>query len=455
MSAPRRASAPSVGIVGGGVGGLALACLLAHDGHDVVVYDAGPLGGKLGEIELHVHDATRRVSTGPSLFTFPEVWRRLLRHLGEADPLQLDRLPELGVHVVRGERLPIPVPEGHPLFEAWRRLEREVLPLAPHVETLLTTPPRFTNAAFLQASAALGRVVGSHFTAERWLRARRVPPLLHDALALHALNAGVGPRRGSALYALLPVLIARDVFRPRNGMYALVRALQQFARARGVRLRPFTPVRSLNLDGEVRLDGERVRHDRIVSALDPARLAELRGSRPRSGVLTVSGVAVYASSSVPTTLPTTTIVAPSNARAFEDAVSARAFPRDTMSLVHDHGDHLAVLLTVPPNGRLLDIEHPWVRGQLARLRDVIGLPHLTGAVLSPAHFASLGPLGGAIYGHAHAAWRSGPFHPEPYRIGERLWQVGTGVHPGGGLPAVLGGAMIVHEQMRGSLASPH
>lgn len=444
-----------VGIVGGGVGGLALACLLAHDGHAVTVYDAGPLGGKLGEIEVPGPNGARRVSTGPSLFTFPGVWRRLLTRLGERDPLELTALPGLGVHVVQGRRLPIPVPVDHPLHGAWRRLEAEVSSLAPHVETLLTTPPNFTNAAFLRASAELGRVVGPHVTAERWLRARNVPPLLRNALALHALNAGVGPRRGSALYALLPLLIARNVFRPRGGMYALVRALTALAEARGVHLRPFTPVRFLGADGELRLDGERVRHDLLVSALDAARLAELRGLPRTEGRLTVSGVAVYAATREPAGVPPTTIVAPTDLRAFEDAVSAKAFPRDTMSLVHDHGDHLAVLLTAPPNGRPLDLEHPWVRGQLDRLRRDIGLPEVHGAVLSPAHFAALGPIGGAIYGRAHAAWRSGPFHPEPYRIAARLWQVGTAVHPGGGLPAVLGGALIVHNELRGSVASPH
>ncbi|MCD0161634.1 NAD(P)/FAD-dependent oxidoreductase, partial [Deinococcus sp. 6YEL10] len=48
------------------------------------------------------------------------------------------------------------------------------------------------------------------------------------------------------------------------------------------------------------------------------------------------------------------------------------------------------------------------------------------------------------------AWRGGPLHPQPYRLTPDLWQVGTGVHPGGGLPAILGGALIVDRLLRGA-----
>ncbi|MDL2344754.1 NAD(P)/FAD-dependent oxidoreductase, partial [Deinococcus sp. MIMF12] len=63
------------------------------------------------------------------------------------------------------------------------------------------------------------------------------------------------------------------------------------------------------------------------------------------------------------------------------------------------------------------------------------------------HYAAGGHPGGAIYGAALPAWRGGPLHPQPYRLRPRLWQVGTGVHPGGGIPAILGGALIVDRRM--------
>ena len=53
-------------------------------------------------------------------------------------------------------------------------------------------------------------------------------------------------------------------------------------------------------------------------------------------------------------------------------------------------------------------------------------------------------MGGAIYGVAHPFWQIGPLHRPLYSERRRpwLWRVGASVHPGGGVPAVLSGAMI-------------
>ncbi len=116
--------------------------------------------------------------------------------------------------------------------------------------------------------------------------------------------------------------------------------------------------------------------------------------------------------------------------------------------MHAEGRKLTVLLTVPATGQPLAPHHPWVRGQLSRLERLLKVsPLLDGAAtvtsLGPDHYADLGTPGGSIYGAAHPLWRAGPFHPQPYRISNKLWQVGTAVHPGGGIPAILGGALIV------------
>ncbi|MFZ9106227.1 MAG: FAD-dependent oxidoreductase, partial [Pontimonas sp.] len=49
-----------------------------------------------------------------------------------------------------------------------------------------------------------------------------------------------------------------------------------------------------------------------------------------------------------------------------------------------------------------------------------------------------------LYGAGRPWWRSGPFHTPGYHsLRHRwLWRVGASVHPGGGIPAVLGGALI-------------
>ena len=317
---------------------------------------------------------------------------------------------------------------------------------------MLTTAPRLTSAAFLRASAALGRVTGPHLSAGSWLRSRRFPPALHHALAVQSLNSGLGPEQASVLYALLPALIAADVSRPAAGMGVLLDALLGFCAARGVTVLADTPVTDLR-----QLAG----HDTVVSAVDPARLARLLGRPVSPAPATVSGVALY--SRLPAhlrgVLPATSVVTPTDYRQFAAAMSARALPTDTLALIHADPDpagsgRLAVLLTAPASGRAYAREHPWVQAQLERIEETLKVTGLYSdalevLVLTPEHFALGGAPGGAIYGRAYPAWRSGPFHPQPYRLSRRLWQVGTGVHPGGGLPAVMGGALIVDDLLAG------
>ena len=438
----------SIGVLGGGLAGLSLAALLGQAGHAVTVYEAGAPGGKLGTLRVGGLD----LSTGPSLFTFPGVWHRFLSVLNEADRLDLQPLPGgLGLHHTPFGAVPLPVPPGHPLSGAWQRYVRRVGPLTPHLETLLTTPPRLGDPAFIRASGAVGKVLGPHLSAEGWIAAQHVPTPLSHALRAQALNAGLSPQDAPALYSLLPALIAEQVFRPAQGMTRLRDELLRLCAARGVTLRAQTPV--LGLDWQratLRLEGETVRHDLIVSALDPARLATLRGLPTRPGPRTVSGLAIYAAFEHDLDLPATTVLTPGSYRDFRAALHARALPPDTLALVHADGHSLALLLSVPANAQATTPEQPWVRAQIGRVERALGTAGLLREAsdmrwLDPAHYASLGTAGGAIYGRANPLWRAGPTHPQPYQIGARLWQVGAAVHPGGGIPAILGGALIVAQ----------
>lgn len=441
--------ARSIGLLGGGLAGLALAALLALRGHAVTVYERGRAGGKLRRVVV----GGLTFDTGPSLFTFPEVWRAFLARVGEADPLDLRPLPGgLGVHHTPFGAVPLPVPPGRELFPAWAAYRQAAAPLAPHLATLLTTPPRLSDPAFRRASAALFRVLGGHLTAESWIRARHLPPAFAHSVRTHALNAGLAPGDAPALYALIPALAAGSVSRPAGGMGALLDTLLALGAARGVRVKEGAEVvwvdprtASLTLRG-----GEVRHHDLLVSALDPVRLGALLGRPVRSPVArrTVSGVALYAALPGDAPLPPTSVLPPADFGTFRVAIRAGALPPDTLALVHADGPRLAVLLTAPATGADLAADHPWVRAQLQRVERVLGVPGLLASArdvvsLPPRHYAASGHPGGAIYGAALAPWRGGPLHPQPYRLAPRLWQVGTGVHPGGGIPAVLGGALMV------------
>jgi len=80
-----------VGIIGGGLGGLAAACTLAARGHKVVLFEKSSwLGGKAAQLS----EAGFRFDMGPTILTIPNVLRRIFDEAGRKleDYLNLVRL---------------------------------------------------------------------------------------------------------------------------------------------------------------------------------------------------------------------------------------------------------------------------------------------------------------------------------------------------------------------------
>jgi diapolycopene oxygenase len=80
-----------VGIIGGGLGGLAAACVLAARGHRVVLWEKNDwLGGKAAELSQHGF----RFDMGPTILTVPRVLHRIFAEAGRStqDLLDLRRL---------------------------------------------------------------------------------------------------------------------------------------------------------------------------------------------------------------------------------------------------------------------------------------------------------------------------------------------------------------------------
>jgi phytoene desaturase len=454
-------------VVGGGIGGLAASALLARAGHDVTLLEANEwLGGKSRRITL----GGQRVDTGPSLFTFPGVWRELSKRydsLGEGKEaaritdLKLNRMPEVGRYHFRKDSVSLPVEGDHPWRGAWERFERIHGYFGPEVTKLLVSDP--ASPATLPALAKLLRAYGTKPTTQSYLDGLSwMPEGLREVIAIHTLNAGVSPDRTPALYASMPAIMARDgVFVPDGGVYEVVLALERLAREAGVEVRTSEPVERIE-DGRVRTANGEYRADAIVGDLDSNRLERLVApdKKPQNGRLSCSGVAVYANlDRGGLDLPPHSVVLPSSPKSLHESLEARAEPSETMAFVNyyrpgeiypNDEPTIAFLLTAPANGRQYGLSDGFVEREIERVSEMVGLPRPAteyfgeNVVLHPEYFERRGSAGGALYGNARPFWRSGPFHRPRYSDTSRpwLWRVGASVHPGGGIPAVLGGAVI-------------
>lgn len=468
-------------MVGGGIGGLAAAALLGRAGHDVTLLEANTwLGGKSRRIELD----GQRIDTGPSLFTFPGVWEELLRRWDGLDGgdsaeaavdivgLKLRRMEEVGRYHYRGEDVSLPVQEGHPWHAAWERFVGVHGGLGPEVTELLTADP--TDRRTLPALGRLLRVYGTKLTTRGYLdRLTWMPDGLREIIAIHTLNAGVSPSRTPALYASMPAIMASDgVWVPEGGVYEVVRALEHLARNAGVGIRTGEPATGIEPGKVTTTEGE-YQADVVVSGLDAGLLEGLLGqTNGGPAKLSCSGVAVYATLGEDVGLPAHSVVLPSHPGELYASLEAKEEPSETMAFANyyrpgeiypNEKPTLALLFTAPANGKEYRMDDEFVAREMERVSRRVGLDRPAAeyftdhTVLHPKYFGGWGAVGGALYGAARPFWQSGPFHRPRYSDWKRpwLWRVGASVHPGGGMPAVLGGAMISTSRLLNHLAKDH
>jgi phytoene desaturase len=310
---PRREGAPRVVIVGGGISGLATAALLARGGAQVTVLERhDQVGGRAGRWDTDGF----RFDTGPSWYFMPEVFEHFFALLGRdvGDHLSLRRLdPSYRVFTE-------PEAPGRPAgvldvvadAEAnWRTFEA-VEPgagdamrayAAASSESYRIALENFLYTTFQRADRVLSRDVLRRLP--RLIRllttsladtidATVASPRLRQVLGYHAVFLGSSPYRAPALYSLMSHLDLVDgVFYPDGGIYSLIEAVADVARAEGARVRLGADVVEVVVDPRgagtgpgprggrglgarprgrargVRLsDGELVEADLVVSAAD-------------------------------------------------------------------------------------------------------------------------------------------------------------------------------------------
>jgi diapolycopene oxygenase len=502
-----------VGVIGGGLGGLAAACTLAARGYEVVLLEANPwLGGKAAELA----EGGFRFDMGPTILTIPDVLRRVFAEAGRRleDYLDLVRLD----------------PQWRCFFT-----DSGVLDLVSDEDEMVRNLTDFAPGSaagyrdFLALSKRLHRVSDTHFF---WksiggigdmidLKAGFSPAILSDVLAMRMGRSvagtvrkyvpdarvaqmldhftqyvGSSPLGSPAVLCGIAHMQTRDgVWYPMGGTRAVPEALAKLATELGVEMRIGTAVRRIltNSAGDTVVGvetntGERIELAAIVSNADSVRTHRelVNGAAPRALKRfegrrgyepACSGVVLYLGLSKRY-----------DHLLHHDFVFSRD-PEEEFDFIYRKGEpapdptcYLAATAgtdpaTAPPGGEALYVlvhtpylrpHHDWTR-MLPEYRRVI-LNKLKTAGMMPdiedriVFERTLTPqdihdryrvLNGAIYGLAsHGKW-FGAFKPanrSPDLTG--LYLAGGAAHPGPGMPMVLMSGWIAADTLDRDRAAP-
>jgi phytoene desaturase len=467
-------SPKSIVVIGAGISGLATAALLAKAGHQVKVLEGSDwIGGKSKRIIVD----GQRMDTGPALVTFPGVWKEFLRrydNLGDTSikaaeiaPIEFEPLSEVGEYFYKGDKCLLPVEPGNKWHESWNRFEAIHGKLDKEITTLLTntsmSPKAIPAVSKLVSNYGLRLTTKSYLDGLKWL-----PEGLKEVISIHTLNAGVAPESTLALFATMPAVMAtQQVLVPVGGVNEIPLTLEKLARHAGAEIRLNEKVTAISKVKVTTTTGSYTA-DLVISSLDAKVTDRLLGKKTQeqNRKMSCSGVAIYAvlEQDLPEGTKTHSVIMPDDPAALHKSLGNKELPDQSMVFVNYYkAGHIypnkkstvAVLITAPADGKHYGIDSDFAKRELERVSQVMGLPKnikeyfAQFQILDPEYFSGWGATGGALYGESRKIWQSGPLHQPKHSSLLRpwLWRVGASTHPGGGIPAVLGGSLIAIEKL--------
>jgi len=487
-------------VIGAGMGGLATALRLAHQGLQVTVVDAAAApGGKLRQPLV----GGVPIDSGPTVFTMRWVFDQLFAAVGTTLEAEL-RIQPLGLLARHwwddGSQLDLHADPAASLdavarfagaaeaqrFKAFCERARAVYHTleGPYIRNASPNPAQLTWDIGLKGLAAL-TALGPLTSLWSSLGRQFTDPRLRQLFARYATYTGSSPWQAPATLMLIAQVEMAGVWSIDGGMHALARCLERLATERGAVFRYGSACERIELQngrvsGARLASGDTLRADSVVFNGDAAALrAGLLGEPARRAVNPKppqrSLSAVTWSMNAPISdlaldrhnvFFQRTDTAP-YASEFTDIFERARLPQAPTVYVcaQDRGtpgeavgghERLLVLVNAPAVGDRHTItpeELDQCETQAFQLLNRCGLsllPHSPAALrTTPADFNQLFPAtGGALYGQASHGWgsafaRSGANTPLP-----GLFLAGGSVHPGPGVPmATLSGRFAAEALM--------
>ena len=493
-------------VVGGGLGGLAAACVAAARGHRVTLLDKNPwLGGKAAVLHLPAPDGGGefRFDMGPTNLTVPRVLRRIYAEAGrdQARELPLIRLDpqwrcffEDGSRIDLREEVPTMAAEMERFApgsgEGYRRFQQ----VAEHlhgiserfffwkpVEGLTDTmdwrsnlqPGTMKDVLALRMGRTVAQVIRGHVPDAR----------LAQMLDHYCQYVGSSPYLAPAVLCSIGDMQASEgIWYPRGGTRAVAEGLARLAGELGADLRPGVEVSGFEIEGgavhAVRTaGGERIACDAVISNMDAIRTyAELVGGTAarryarRKFEPACSGVVLYLGLSRRYEhLAHHDFVFSRDAEEEFDAIYKRGEPAPdpTCYLAAPSGTDPSV---APPGGEALYVlvhtphlrpHHDWARMLpgyrrviLEKLKRTAGLEDIESRIVTERHLTPRDiheryrVLDGAIYGLASHGSFLGAFKPgNRSRHVRGLYLAGGAAHPGPGMPMVMMSGWIAADAL--------
>lgn len=486
----------SVVIIGAGMGGLATALRLAHQGFQVTVLEKQPRPGGRSSV---LQENGFRMDMGPTILVMKEVFDELYQSLGRDinECLHFTQLdPNYRVYFHDDTFVD--------LFSNMAQLASEVEKIEPGaaenlfrfigsaakkyqlgMDFVVRNYENFTDLAnpiagirLLQTNShqRLYDQVGSFFQSDK----------LRKAFSFHSMFLGLSPFESLAMYSLITYAdLALGMWYPRGGIYSIIEDMLRIAAEMGIEIRTNAPVSKIEIDhGKVtgvRLEnGEFINADLVVSNADlPYTYKNLVDSRYRkhypdkkldkmdyacSGYLLFLGIdktydhvrhqALYFSEDYRANLDSIFVdkVLP------QDISFHMNIPTISDPSLAPRGHSLVYLLAPMPN---LSANVDWgaaaprVREQLLDKLETVLDPDIRQHIVWEREFTPVdfeknynAVLGTAFGSLSQGFFQSSYFRPhnQAYDI-EGLYFVGQGTYPGIGMPMVLLSARLVSERI--------